>query len=90
MSFALIIFVLAFGWAVATDNFSLLNLAIRRGIPDDFTLTRNLSTVAGGLLIALATGLSATVFDQPAFSMALPAASSEPASSIARSSCLWT
>jgi len=26
MSFALIIFVLAFGWAVATDNFSLLNL----------------------------------------------------------------
>jgi multicomponent Na+:H+ antiporter subunit E len=27
MSFALIIFVLAFGWAVATDNFSLLNLA---------------------------------------------------------------
>jgi hypothetical protein len=33
-------------------GFSLLNLLIRRGIPEDFTLTRNLSTVAGGLLIA--------------------------------------
>ena len=33
-------------------GFSLLNLVIRRGIPEDFTLTRNLSTVAGGLLIA--------------------------------------
>ncbi|HVS16776.1 MAG TPA: ATP-binding protein [Thermoanaerobaculia bacterium] len=33
-------------------GFSLLNLVIRRGIPEDFTLTRNLSTLAGGLVIA--------------------------------------
>ncbi len=33
-------------------GFSLLNLLIRRGIPEDLELTRNLTTVAGGLLIA--------------------------------------
>ena len=33
-------------------GFSLVNLLVRRAIPADFELTRNLSTVAGGLLIA--------------------------------------
>ena len=33
-------------------GFSLVNLLVRRSIPDDFELTRNLSTIAGGLLIA--------------------------------------
>ncbi len=33
-------------------GFSLVNLLVRRSIPADFELTRNLSTIAGGLLIA--------------------------------------
>ena len=33
-------------------GFSLLNLLIQRGIPEDFSLVRNVTAIAGGLLIA--------------------------------------